>query len=91
MKSVITIVFAALISGCSILVPVKPKFPEAVPELKIKCPELKEVDSKTQNITDMLKIIVDNYGAHYQCSNKVDGWIEWYDFQRENFNNPKKK
>lgn len=85
------LVLALAISGCSILVPVKQKFPEAVPELKVKCPELKEVDSKTNNITDMLKIIIDNYGTYYQCSNKVDSWIQWYDFQQNNFNNPKKK
>lgn len=91
MKYFIILVFTLFISGCSVLVPVKQKFPEAVPELKEKCPELKELENATANILDVLKVVIDNYSKHYQCANKVDGWIEWYDFQKENYNNPKKK
>lgn len=76
---------ALVLSGCSILVPVKPRFPEAVPELIEKCKELQQVPA-TGNpvaITDMLKVIVNNYGLYYQCSNKVDGWNRWYEEQRK--------
>ena len=80
----LAVVFALLMSGCSVLVPVKPQFPEAVPELVERCRELQQV-SPTGNavaITDMLKVIVNNYGLYYQCSNKVDGWNRWYEEQR---------
>lgn len=78
------LVLVSLLSGCSVLVPVKPKFPEPVPELVERCKELQQVPA-TGNpvaITDMLKVIVSNYGLYYQCSNKVDGWNRWYEEQR---------
>lgn len=77
-------ILALTVSGCSVLVPVKPRFPEPVPELVERCRELQQV-APTGNpvaITDMLKIIVNNYGLYYQCSNKVDGWNQWYEEQR---------
>ena len=74
----------ALLSGCSILVPVKPKFPDAVPELQERCKELQQVPitGTPVAITDMLKIIINNYSLYYQCGNKVDGWNAWYEEQR---------
>ena len=81
-----TLLVAALLSGCSVLVPVKPRFPEPVPELIEQCKELQQVPIAAGNpvaITDMLKIIVNNYSLYYQCSNKVDGWNQWYEQQRK--------
>ena len=76
---------AGLISGCSILVPVKPpKWPDAPPELVEKCKSLQQIESKDNvAITEMLKVIVANYTLYYQCSNKVDGWNEWYHDQKK--------
>lgn len=69
-----------LLSGCAMFrqpVPVVPKWPDAPPELLLKCPDLKTVEGDKIAITEMLKIVVDNYITYYQCSNRVDGWHEW--------------
>jgi len=86
MKIFFITVASILITGCSILVPMKHQFPDAVPELKEKCPELMQIQGDQVAITDMLKTIVQNYATYYQCSNKVEGWNEWYDKQKEIFN-----
>lgn len=80
----LAVILIATLSGCSILVPVKPKFPEPVPELVERCRELQQVQvtGNPVAITDMLKTIVNNYSLYYQCSNKVDGWNAWYEEQR---------
>lgn len=76
---------ALLISGCSILVPVKPpKWPDAPVELVDKCKSLQTISAQDSvAITEMLKVIVNNYTLYYQCSNKVDGWNDWYNEQKK--------
>lgn len=77
-----------LLSGCvTTAVPVKRNFPEAPAALLKKCEELKTIDNKEKVlITDMLKVVVQNYTLYYECSIKVDGWNEWYTSQKEIFN-----
>ena len=47
-----------LLAGCSTVVPVKQKFPNATPELMKKCESLKKIEGDKVAITDMLKVIV---------------------------------
>jgi hypothetical protein len=84
MKAII-LVFAVLLTGCSIIAPVKRNFPDAVPALQEKCPTLNTVEGTNVPITDLLKTVVKNYGLYYECANKVDGWNEWYDKQKKQF------
>lgn len=90
MKTII-LLFAVLLAGCSITTPVKRNFPDAVPALQEKCPELSIIEGtgNAVSITDMLKTVVKNYGSYYECANKVDGWNEWYDNQRKIFKSVK--
>lgn len=74
------------LSGCAFFkqpVPIVPKFPDATPELLKKCEDLKTVEGDKVAITELLKTIVHNYTLYYECSNKVDGWKEWYDSQKK--------
>lgn len=73
-----------LLAGCaSTPVPVTQKFPAAVPELMKKCESLKKVEGDKVAITEMLKVIVQNYTLYYECSTKVDGWQDWYNEQKK--------
>ena len=74
---------AILLSACSTVVPVKQKFPEAIPELKEKCPDLKQIQGDKVAITDLLKSIITNYNLYHECSLKNEGWNRWYDEQRK--------
>jgi PBP1b-binding outer membrane lipoprotein LpoB len=74
---------ALLLAGCSTTVPVVQKFPNATPELMKKCEDLKKIEGEKVSITDMLKVIVENYTMYYECSTKVDGWQDWYYEQKK--------
>jgi hypothetical protein len=78
-----------LLVGCSTTVPVKQKFPNATPELMKKCENLKKIEGDKVAITDMLKVIVQNYSLYYECSTKVDGWQDWYNEQKKIFDSVK--
>lgn len=79
MKAILPLLFLA---GCTTVVPVPQKFPEAPPELLKHCEQLLEVEAGKTAITDLLKTVVQNYTLYYQCSNKVDGWIIWHGEQK---------
>lgn len=78
-----------LLAGCSTVVPVKQKFPEAPPALKEKCEQLKQVQGDKVSITDLLKVVVQNYTLYHECSTKVEGWQEWYTEQERIFKDVK--
>lgn len=71
---------AILLTGCT-AVPVKPKFPEVPTELLQTCQDLNEV-SETTKLSDVLKVIVDNYALYHECKIKNDAWVDWYKKQR---------
>ena len=66
------------LSACSTPVPVKQKFPEVPNALVERCESLKKVEGDRVAITEMLKVVVQNYGMYYECAAKVDGWNDWY-------------
>lgn len=79
----LAVLTAIVLTGCSTVVPVKPKFPEPVKELTEQCKALQKVEGDRVAITDMLKVIIGNYALYYECSAKVDGWNEWYNEQKK--------
>lgn len=77
----IAILAILLLSACaSKPVPVKMDFPDAPLSIQKKCENLRTVEPKQGGIpiTDLLKTVVANYTMYYECSNKVDGWLDWY-------------
>lgn len=77
------LLIALLLAGCSTTVPVTQKFPNATPELMKKCEDLKKIEGDKVSITDMLKVVINNYTLYYECSTKVDGWQDWYNAQKK--------
>lgn len=82
MKTIIILATILLLSGCTTLVPIKQKFPDAPKSLLEKCPELNQAGENSTDITEFLKVIITNYQLYYECSNKQDGWIDWYNGQK---------
>lgn len=72
-----------LLISCATSVPVAPKFPEVPQVLKEKCENLRKIDGDNVAITEMLKVVIQNYTLYYECSTKVEGWQEWYDTQKK--------
>ena len=66
-----------LLGGCT-TVPVARPFPDVPPTLQKQCEELRKVESGKNSITDVLKVVVENYTLYHECSIRVEGWNDWY-------------
>jgi hypothetical protein len=83
MKHVI-LLSALLLTGCfGTTVPVRQKFPDVPTALKERCESLKKIEGDKVAITEMLKVVIQNYTLYYECSTKVEGWNEWYNEQKK--------
>ena len=72
------LILAVFLTACSTSVPVSQKFPDVPKALVERCDSLKKVEGDRVAITEMLKVVVQNYGMYYECAAKVDGWNDWY-------------
>ena len=77
------IVAVLLITGCT-SVPVTVKFPDVPKDMLEACPDLKLVPETTK-LSEVLPVVVDNYGQYYTCKDTVDNWIDWYKAQKKIF------
>lgn len=86
----LALIILIFLSGCSSFpIGIKRNFPSAPPELLKQCEQLKQLEGNQISITDMLKVIVENYTLYYECSNKVDGWQHWHKEQKRIFDGVK--
>jgi hypothetical protein len=70
-----------LISGCSTVVPVTAKFPDAPEKIKTTCPQLEKLKDDVK-LSDVSKAVTINYSTYYECAVKVESWIEWYNVNK---------
>lgn len=78
------------LAGClATPAPIIIKFPDANKELMQSCPDLKTVDGSTSKLTEVLDVVIDNYGEYYNCKAKVEDWIFWYNEQKKIFDKVK--
>ena len=82
MKKLLIISSILLMTACSTVVPVTMKFPDSPGPLTMQsCPSLQKLNDGAK-LSDVSKTISINYETYYECSVKVDGWIEWYNTQK---------
>jgi hypothetical protein len=87
MKNLILLLAVITLTGC-VTTPVQRNFPDAPKELLEACPDLKTVP-ETAQLSQVLKVVVDNYGQYHECQIKADTWVEWYKTQKQIFNSVK--
>ncbi len=88
MKRLLLLIPIVLLAGCLTTTPVKRNFPEVPKEIMEVCPDLKTTE-QTEKLSEVLKVVVDNYGQYHECKIKVDTWIEWYKTQKQIFDSVK--
>jgi hypothetical protein len=88
MKRVFLILSVLLMVGCA-ATPVKRTFPSIPEELKTSCGDLRTIDPSTDKLSDVITIVVENYGQYHECKTKSDAWIEWYKRQKDIFDSVK--
>jgi hypothetical protein len=70
------------LTGCSTVVPVVAKFPDAPGQLVSQpCPNLKKLNDDAA-LSTIAKTITENYTSYYECAVKLDAWIEWHSKQK---------
>jgi hypothetical protein len=84
MKRLLALVPVVILTGC-LNTPVARHFPEVPEELKTACPSLEQVDPNTTKLSEVVRVVTDNYTQYHECRVKVDAWIEWYKTQRSIF------
>lgn len=78
----IVLSLALVLTACSTPVPVSQRFPDVPKALVERCDSLRKIEGDKVAITEMLKVVVQNYGMYYECAAKVDGWNDWYQEQK---------
>jgi hypothetical protein len=85
MKKLLITLFVLVLVGCaSDTVPTiaDMKWPDAPANFFVLCPDLAQISS-TEKLSEVLPVIVSNYGTYYGCQSKVDNWVEWYNTQKK--------
>jgi hypothetical protein len=77
------LVLSLLLGGCSTVVPVTARFPDAPAELFVDCEQLEKVPADTKQLSVTSETVVRNYGRYHKCRAKVNSWHEWYDTQKK--------
>jgi hypothetical protein len=88
MKLILILVSSILLSGC-LATPVKRTFPEVPTELMTVCPELNMLADGTTQLSEVLRIVTENYSQYHECRIRNDLWIEWYKTQKQIFDSVK--
>jgi hypothetical protein len=78
------LLIAALLTGCATNVPVTAKFPEGPKSAQTACPQLKTLNDSAK-LSEVANTVAGNYSTYYECAVKVDTWIEWYQIQKNIF------
>lgn len=73
-----------LLSGCSTIVPVTAKFPDAPKSGLGACPQLETVNDDVK-LSELTGTVTKNYSTYYECAVKADAWQEWYEIQKRIF------
>lgn len=83
------LLLSVLLTGCSTVVPVTAKFPDAPAELFVDCEELEKIPADTKQLSVTSEAVVRNYGRYHKCRAKVDAWQEWHKDQKKIFESVK--
>lgn len=87
MKPVLILFTVIFLTGCAGMD--TRKFPDAEKNLMVSCPELSKLPDDPVTISQLMTVVVKNYTLYHQCANKVQGWHEWYEKQKNNFEGKK--
>jgi hypothetical protein len=81
---IVVMFMLAMLSGCSTVVPVVAKFPDA-PRLGLgTCPQLQTVNEGVK-LSELTSTVTVNYSTYYECAVKSDQWQQWYEIQKRIF------
>lgn len=90
MKKLALICSVLILSACTRTVILHPSFPSAPPALQNPCPQLDVLKKDNPQLSDLLTTVTGNYVKYHDCATKVDAWNDWYNSQKQIFQNATK-
>jgi hypothetical protein len=83
MRSVFSAMVMVMLSGCTLITPVRPpKFPDVPAELTQPLPDLIPLESSKKKPRELLDNAAENYGICYQYRERAAAWENWYREQK---------
>jgi hypothetical protein len=73
------------LSACTTVVPVVQKFPELPIELSQTCKPLQTIEGETTTLSKLMETVAKNYGTRHECSAQLEAILEWYNKQKQIF------
>lgn len=89
MKRLLALCAITMLTACSTTVPVTMNFPAVPDELTKPCPDLQKLPADTTKLSTVLGNVSKNYSQYHDCKIKVDSWKQWYDTQKQIYENLK--
>jgi hypothetical protein len=74
MRKLMILSLALFISGCGTVYKL-PDYPEVIGNA---CVALDSVHTDEEKLSEVMKVVVVNYGKYHECAAKVDAWIKWH-------------
>ena len=69
-----------LLTGC--VTPVKHKLPDVPTHLTGRCIDLIQIAQDEDRLTEFLKVVSKNYTLYYDCANRHESFLNWYNEQK---------
>lgn len=92
MKKSLAIIFilSLLVTGCGTLKPSsRPAWPSVPSALLVPAPDLIPLKPSQTELSDLLENANLNYSEYFVLRNKYDAWIDWYNTQKQIYDNSK--
>lgn len=70
-----------LLTGC-VSVPVKHSFPKPPDGIVERCPDLEQIVSDEERLSELLKVVTKNYNTYHDCAARHDLLVKWLNDQR---------
>ena len=79
---IIVLFFVLFLSACSGPTSlIERRFPPISPNLARQCEDL-ELVTDTEKLSEVLKVVTNNYGKYHECSIRTEEWQMWYREQK---------
>ena len=79
----ILVIIATVLSGCSVTVPVKHGLADMPQMLIERCPDLMLLPDKEERLSELIKVVSQNYTLYHECGAKHELLVKWYIEQKQ--------
>lgn len=78
------LVAALLLTGCTtVTTPVRHSLPEPPSVLVERCPDLILLPEKEERLSELVKVVTQNYMMYHECGAKHELLVKWYNEQKQ--------